>query len=70
MSINDDTDEQIFDIHCVAEETDIFRNGGIEDITRLIVDHSKSTGSDVNVIVKGKKGELIFCFRGKIFGCV
>jgi hypothetical protein len=55
LSINDDTDEQIFDIHCVAEETDIFRNGGIEDITRLIVDHSKSTGSDVNVIVKGNK---------------
>ncbi len=53
MSINDDTDEQIFDIHCVAEETDIFRNGGIEDITRLIVDQSKITGTDVNVIVKG-----------------
>ncbi len=55
FSIHDDNnDEQIFDIHCVAEETDIFRNGGIEDITRLIVDQSKITGSDVNVIVKGK----------------
>jgi hypothetical protein len=52
----------------VIEETDIFRNGGIEDITRLIVDQSKINGSDVNVIVKGKskrkvslKQNLIFC---------
>ncbi|CAF4205688.1 unnamed protein product [Rotaria sp. Silwood2] len=52
FSIDDNNDEQIFDIHCVVEETDIFRNGGIEDITRLIVDHSKINGSDVNVIVK------------------
>ncbi|CAF1246383.1 unnamed protein product [Rotaria sordida] len=52
FSFDDNNDEQIFDIHCVAEETDIFRNGGIEDITRLIVDHSKINGSDVNVIVK------------------
>ncbi|CAF1615421.1 unnamed protein product, partial [Adineta ricciae] len=52
MSVNDNGDEQIFDIHCVSEETDIFRNGGIEDITRLIVDESKLNGSDVNVIVK------------------
>ena len=55
MSVNDNGDEQIFDIHCVSEETDIFRNGGIEDITRLIVDESKLNGSDVNVIVKGKR---------------
>ena len=54
FSIQDkNNDEQIFDIHCVAEETDIFRNGGVEDITRLIVDQSKITDSDVNVIVKG-----------------
>ena len=61
FSINDqDNDEQIYDIHCVTEETDIFRNGGIEDITRLIVDRSKITGSDVNVIVKGKMKERKF----------
>ena len=53
--MSDDNDEHIFDIHCVMEETDIFRNGGIEDITRLIVDQSKINGSDVNVIVKGMK---------------
>lgn len=53
FSMDDGNDEQIFDIHCVTEETDIFRNGGIEDITRLVLDQSKITGSDVNVIVKG-----------------
>lgn len=41
----------------MAEETDIFRNGGIDDITRVIVDQSKITGSDVNVIVKGTRFE-------------
>lgn len=51
--MQDDGNDQIFDIHCVSEETDIFRNGGLEDITRLIVDESKLNGSDVNVIVKG-----------------
>ena len=53
--MNDGNDEQIFDVHCVAEETDLFRNGGIEDITRLVLDQSKITGSDVNVIVKGRE---------------
>jgi len=66
FSINDNNDEQIFDIHCVAEETDIFRNGGIEDITRLIVDQSKINGSDVNVIVKGKEEKKNFVFQKKI----
>lgn len=55
FSMNDGKDEQIFDVHCVAEETDLFRNGGIEDITRLVVDQSKITDSDVNVIVKGRE---------------
>ena len=54
LSVIDHEDEQLFDIHCVEEETDIFRNGGIDDITRLIVDQSKIQGNDVNVIVKGK----------------
>lgn len=49
---DENNDEQIYDIHCLAEEVDIFRNGGIEDITRLIVDRNKFQGSDVNVIVK------------------
>lgn len=53
----DGNDEQIFDVHCVAEETDLFRNGGIEDITRLVLDQSKITGTDVNVIVKGKEDD-------------
>jgi hypothetical protein len=55
LSITDDDEEQLFDIHCVAEETDLFRNGGIEDIARLIIDHSKILTDDVNVIVKGRK---------------
>jgi hypothetical protein len=53
LSIINNNDEQLFEIHCVVEETDIFRNSGIEDITRLIVDHSKIITGDVNVIVKG-----------------
>lgn len=49
------TDEQhIHEIHCVAEETDLLRNGGIEDIARIIIHHSKLTSDDVNVIVKGQ----------------
>lgn len=48
------TEEQTFDIHCVAEETDFLRNGGIEDIARIIIHHSKLSSDDVNVIVKGK----------------
>ncbi|CAF3728092.1 unnamed protein product [Rotaria sp. Silwood1] len=59
FSVDDNNDEQIFDIHCVVEETDIFRNGGIQDITRLIVDHSKINGSDVNVIVKDPSAHTI-----------
>ncbi len=54
MSIVNDNNEQLFDIHCVAEETDILRNGGVEDITRIIVDQSKIITDEVNVIVKGK----------------
>ena len=54
MSIIDDSDELVFDIHCVAEETDLFRNSGIEDITRLIIEQSTINAEDVNVIVKGK----------------
>jgi hypothetical protein len=54
LSIIDDNDELIFDIHCVAEETDLFRNSGIEDITRLIIEQSTINAEDVNVIVKGK----------------
>ena len=53
MIIRDEDEEQIFEIHCVTEETDLFRNGGIEDIARLIIDHSKISTNDVNVIVKG-----------------
>ncbi|CAF1398822.1 unnamed protein product [Adineta steineri] len=52
LSIKNDNNEQLFDIHCVAEETDILRNGGVEDITRIIVDQSKIIAEDVNVIVK------------------
>lgn len=59
FSMDDGNDEQIFDIHCVTEETDIFRNGGIEDITRLVLDQSKITGSDVNVIVKGRPMSVV-----------
>jgi hypothetical protein len=54
LSIVNDNNEQLFDIHCVAEETDILRNGGVEDITRIIVDQSKIITDEVNVIVKGK----------------
>jgi hypothetical protein len=54
LSIIDDAHEQVFDIHCVAEEIDLFRNSGIEDITRLIIDQSNIIADDVNVIVKGK----------------
>jgi hypothetical protein len=54
LSIIDDDHEQVFDIHCVAEEIDLFRNSGIEDITRLIIDQSNIIADDVNVIVKGK----------------
>jgi hypothetical protein len=50
----------LFDIHCVVEEIDILRNGGIEDIARLIIDHSKIITDDVNVIVKGRKTEFQF----------
>lgn len=57
LSIVEKSSEQIFDIHCVEEETDIFRNGGIDDITRLIVDQSKIQGNDVNVIVKGEQND-------------
>jgi len=62
LSIVNDTNEQLFDIHCVAEETDILRNGGVEDITRIIVDQSKIITDEVNVIVKGKikKRDLVF----------
>jgi hypothetical protein len=52
------TDEPVFEIHCVSEETDLFRNGGIEDIARLIIDQNKISTDDVNVIVKGKRKEL------------
>ncbi len=69
MNIIDDNNEQIFNIHCVTEENDIFRNGGIEDIARLIIDQSKIITDDVNVIVKGKKIreinfflKIILCF--------
>ncbi|CAF4902060.1 unnamed protein product, partial [Rotaria socialis] len=30
FSVDDNNDEQIFDIHCVIEETDLFRNGGVD----------------------------------------
>ncbi|UJR14889.1 hypothetical protein I4U23_001873 [Adineta vaga] len=52
LSVTTDSNEQLFDIHCVAEEIDILRNGGVEDITRIIVDQSKMIAEDVNVIVK------------------
>ena len=64
FSIVDNDEEQLFGIYCVAEETDIFRNGGLDDITRLIVDKSKINDSDVNVIVKGNLGGLRTCRRG------
>jgi hypothetical protein len=54
LSVVNDSNEQLFDIHCVAEEIDVLRNGGVEDITRIIVDQSKIIAEDVNVIVKGK----------------
>lgn len=53
MIITDNDNEQVFNIHCVVEETDLFRNGGIEDIARLIIDHNKLSTDNVNVIVKG-----------------
>ncbi|CAM4895437.1 unnamed protein product [Rotaria socialis] len=59
FSVDDNNDEQIFDIHCVIEETDLFRNGGVDDITRLIVDQSKINASDVNVIVKDPSAHTI-----------
>jgi hypothetical protein len=55
LNITDDNNQQLFEIHCVAEETDLFRNGGIEDIARLTIDQSKIITDDVNVIVKGTK---------------
>ena len=48
------TDEHAHEIHCVAEETDLLRNGGIEDIARIIIHHSKLSSDDVSVIVKGQ----------------
>ncbi len=60
MNIIDDNNEQIFNIHCVTEENDIFRNGGIEDIARLIIDQSKIITDNVNVIVKGKNKKINF----------
>ena len=48
------TEEHPHEIHCVAEETDLLRNGGIEDIARIIIHHSKLSSEDVNVIVKGQ----------------
>lgn len=54
MISNGVSEEQTFDIHCVVEETDFLRNGGIEDIARIIIHHSKLSSDDVNVIVKGK----------------
>jgi hypothetical protein len=68
LSIVNDTNEQLFDIHCVAEETDILRNGGVEDITRIIVDQSKIITDEVNVIVKGKikKRDSVF-FKRDLF---
>lgn len=53
LIVTTQNEERLFNIHCVAEETDIFRNGGIDDITRLIVDQTKLQGNNVNVIVKG-----------------
>jgi hypothetical protein len=53
------TDEPVFQIHCVSEETDLFRNGGIEDIARLIIDQNKISTNDVNVIVKGERKKFI-----------
>ncbi|CAF1278454.1 unnamed protein product [Rotaria sordida] len=50
--IDDDNNKQLFDIYCLTERIDIFRNGGIEDITRLIIDRNKIIGDDINVIVK------------------
>ncbi|CAF4496856.1 unnamed protein product, partial [Rotaria sp. Silwood2] len=52
LSIIDNDEKQLFDIYCIAEKLDIFRNGGIEDITRLIIDRNKIIGDDINVIVK------------------
>ncbi|CAF3702812.1 unnamed protein product, partial [Rotaria sp. Silwood1] len=50
--IDDDDEKQLFDIYCITEKIDVFRNGGIEDITRLIIDRTKIIGDDINVIVK------------------
>jgi len=66
LNITDDNNQQLFDIHCVAEETDLFRNGGIEDIARLTIDQSKIITDDVNVIVKGtQKIKKSFFFLSK-----
>ena len=53
LIIRNDSEEYRFDIHCVSEEMDLLRNGGVEDIARVIIDHSKISSDNVNVIVKG-----------------
>ncbi|CAM4749067.1 unnamed protein product [Rotaria magnacalcarata] len=52
LTIIDEDDPQLYDLFCITEEIDLFRNGGIEDITRIIIDHKKVFAGDVNVIVK------------------
>ena len=53
LNIIDDHHTQLHDIHCISEELDVMRNGGIEDITRIVIDRSKVITDNVNVIVKG-----------------
>ncbi|CAF3378932.1 unnamed protein product [Rotaria socialis] len=52
LTIIDEDDQQLYDLFCITETIDLFRNGGIEDITKIIIDHKKVFADDVNVIVK------------------
>ncbi|CAF1303393.1 unnamed protein product, partial [Didymodactylos carnosus] len=59
LSIIENGDENLYDIYCIEDYMEIFRNGGINDITRMIIDKDKVTEGDINVIVKDPTAHTI-----------